>query len=190
MKRKLMFLGCMVTIICFCACGKEPEHYMLEAKVMEITSLEEMEDTSEVIVKGIRKEGEKPVIKEENGNMVSGYTFSDFEITEIYKDTTNELAEGNVITILENEVYSEEENVVYHIAGYNMMEDGKEYLLFLNKASLNKSDYYVSVGVNYGTVSLEKDNRMVQRKTRNGEEADFSHYEPIWEAAKEKYSTK
>lgn len=115
--------------------------------------------------------------------MVSGYTLSGFEITEIFKDTTNSLENGDVITILENEVYSEEENIVYHIDGYTMMETGKEYLLFLRKASLNKQDYYVSSGINFGTVSLEDNNHKAYRSI-NGTTMDFSVYEPVWEEAR------
>lgn len=188
MKKKILLLVVVLTVLGIVSCKKETDHYALEAKTISFESLEEMEEFSGVIVRGERQDGETPVIVRENGMMVSGYTFSDFKVTEIFKDSTNMLEKGSVITILENEIYDDEENEVYHIAGYNMMEEGKEYLLFLKKDTLNGSDYYVAAGVNYGTVSLEEDGRMVQRPARDGEPVtDFSYYEPIWEAAKEKY---
>lgn len=58
----------------------------------------------------------------------------------------------------------------------------------LTKNTANGSDYYVSAGVNYGTVSLGEDGRTTQRKdTRGNAVSEFSAYTEIWEAAKEKY---
>lgn len=64
-------------------------------------------------------------------------------------------------TILENEAYNEAENVVYHVAGYNKMVVGDEYLLFLRECQRSDGEtYYVSAGVNYGTISLQEDQRI------------------------------
>lgn len=188
MIKKISILVIASAMLCLAACGKEPEHYAIEAKTVSFDSFEEMEESSDVIVKGIRQSGEEAVLTTVNGDMASGYTLSEFEITDVFKDTSGTLESGNIITILENEVYNEAENEVYHIDGYNMMVEGKEYLLFLKKSTLDGSEYYVSRGVNCGTVSLQEDGRTVQRLTREGKEGtDFSYYEPFWEAAKEKY---
>lgn len=188
MKSRRIILTVILTLF-LTACGQAPEHCGVEAKTVVFESLQEMENESDVIVRGIRKQDENPVLKKEKGNLVSAYTFSEFQVTEVYKDTGNALEKDNQITILENEAYDEKENVIYHIAGYNMMEDGKEYLLFLRRNELNGSEYYVSVGINYGTVSLQEDSRMTVRYTREGNSAgDFSYYEPIWEAARAKYA--
>lgn len=187
MKKNILVFLVITLLSGLCACGKE-EHYGIEAKTISFEELQEMEDYSDVIVKGIRTGQEEPVIIKENEIFISGYTFSKFQISEIYKDNTDTLSTNSVITILENEIYDEEENIVYHIAGYNMMEEGKEYLLFLNKDTLNGSDYYVTAGVNYGTVSLEEDDRMTARSMENGNKiTDFSEYEKIWQEAKNKY---
>lgn len=186
--KKLILVFLIVTFVSgLCACSKE-DHRGIDAKTDSFDNLQEIEDYSDVIVKGIRTGKEESIITKENEVFVSGYTFSEFQISEIQKDNTQTLEIGSIITILENEVYDEEENVVYHIAGYNMMEEGKEYLLFLKKNTLNGSDYYVSAGVNYGTVSLEEDKRMVSRTAENGNSiSDFSEYEKIWQEAKNKY---
>lgn len=186
--KKTIFLVAVIMICNFAACGKEAVHYGMEAKTIGFSSLEEMEDFSDVIVRGVRQPGEEARVITENGNVVSAYSFSEFEVTEVIKDDFEDIEKGSVITILENEAYNQSENEVYHIAGYNMMVEGKEYLLFLRKNSLNGSVYYVSAGINYGTVSLQEDNRTVNRLTRNGNMVtDFSYYEGIWEDAIEKY---
>lgn len=187
MKKNILVVLMIALLLSLCACNKE-EHSGIDAKTISFEDLQEMEDFSDIIVKGIRTEQEEPVIIKENGIFISGYTFSEFQISEIYKDNTEALKTDSIIIILENEIYDEEENIVYHIAGYNMMEEGKEYLLFLKKAAVNGSDYYVAAGVNYGTVSLEEDKRMIVRTAENGNIiTDFREYEKIWQEAKNKY---
>ena len=71
------------------------------------------------------------------------------------------------------------------------MEENCEYLLFLRKSETDGKEYYVSLGVNYGTVSLSEDGREKIKKDSDGKKlADFSDYEEIWKDAKEKYAKK
>lgn len=187
---KKLLVGLIVMGLLFTtACGKKVEHYGVEAKTPGFESLQEMEDSCSVIVKVIREEQEEPIITSSDGRIVSGYTFSQVNIEQIYKDDTDTLEVGDTIRILENEVFSEQEQIIYHIAGYNMMEEGKEYLLFLNKSLyFDKEPYYVASGVNYGTVSLEEDDRTTVYLSRNGQQVvEFSAMQPIWDAAIEKY---
>ncbi len=187
-KRYYNVLMCLCVGMMLSACAKNPEHYGVEAKTVYFATLEEMDEYATVIVKATRLEGEKAVLAKQDGYITSGYSYSTVKITEIYKDISGQLQAGDEITLLENEVYDEEENIVYHIAGYNMMVPEEEYLLFLTKNTANGSDYYVSAGVNYGTVSLGEDGRTIQRKDSRGNAvSEFSAYTEIWEAAKEKY---
>ena len=59
----------------------------------------------------------------------------------------------------------------------------------MNKASsYDREPYYYAVGIDFGTVSLEKDNRTAVRYDIGGTQTeDFSVYQPIWDAAIEKY---
>lgn len=190
MYKKIIVLLIISLLICLVGCTNKEKHYGIDAKTIGFETLEDMEKFSDVIIKGVRENEEVPMVKTNEGVMVSGYTLSQLRITEIYKDNMNELCVDDVVTILENEVYNKEENIVYHIAGYNMMEVGSEYILFLKKNILPDGKvYYVSAGVNYGTVSLENDNRMTQWDNRRGDSViDFTRVEPIWKAAIEKYS--
>ena len=99
------------------------------------------------------------------------------------------LQENDEITILENEFLDTTVNTVCHIAGYNMMVAGEAYLLFPTMSEMNGMTYFVSSGVNYGTVSLGDDGRSESRKTRSGELVfDFSAFIPIWNGTIEKFT--
>ncbi|WP_438762898.1 hypothetical protein [Enterococcus sp. AZ194] len=56
--------------------------------------------------------------------------------------------------MLENEAYDQEKKITYHIAGYNLIEADKNYLLILRHSETDP--YYIVSGVNYGKVSLEE----------------------------------
>ncbi|MBR0147490.1 MAG: hypothetical protein IJM25_12630 [Eubacterium sp.] len=159
-------------------------HMCIDGKTDGYDSLSELEQDADVILRGIRLDQEKA-----RWYGTSGYTLSGVEITGIYKDTTEELSEGRIITVLENEVYDETSNTVYHIGGYNMMVAGKEYLLFLKKDIMTDgTEYYVSCGVNYGTVSVTDDGRDISPKYPGGADTyDMSLFRDIWQEALDKY---
>lgn len=167
---------------------KEIIHCAVDAKTDSYASLNEVENDADIIVRGVRLEDEEIVIEKSGKNVLSAYTFSKVKVISVYNASSSKILEGDVITVLENEAYDEETQTVYHIAGYNMMVEGNEYILFLKESQLNNEVYYVSVGVNYGTVSVEDDGRTVQKGARtNNITADYSEYEDIWSAAKDKY---
>lgn len=192
MKKIRLVLSIVMVLYVLVACGasaqNEVKHYTVEAKGVWFDTLEEMENYSELIVRVKRLDQEEAMITTVNGRMVSGFTFSQVEIKEIYQDTAERYSIGDTITILENEVYDEKENIVYHIGGYNMMEVGKEYLLFLDYSITNGMEYYVASGVELGTISLESDNRQRTYANQLGEEiGDYSVFQDMWEEALEKY---
>ncbi len=181
----LFIATCLLT-----ACGRKTIHKEVEAKAPGYHTLQEMEKDCDVIVCVTRLEEERPVVTLMEGHLVSGYTFSQVRVEQIYQDKSGVLTENDTIRILENEVLSKEENVIYHIGGYHMMAAGKQYLLFLNQyTDSDKEFYYVAAGGgNFGTVSLEEDDRITRYQ---GEETvDTSYFTPIWEAAREKYASK
>lgn len=171
------------------ALSKEPDHYSVSAKTIRFSSLEEMEEYADVIIKATRTGEEKSVVKYNQGAVYSGYTFSTVKIEAVYKDVAGSLETGQELRILENEFFDENENIIYHVAGYHMMEEGKEYLLFLNQHMYSGGKaYYVAAGINFGTVSIQNDNRTAIYTTREGQiENPFEEIKPIWEAALAKY---
>jgi hypothetical protein len=174
-------------------CGRSGiKHVNIDAKTLSFETLTEMEDFSDLIIEGIRMEQETPDITYENGIRISGYTFSQTEISEIYKGAESMLNAGDNITILENEYYIPEENTTYHVAGYNMMQNGRKYLLFL-KGNIHPDGfvYYVAAGVNYGTVALNEDGDSAIQSSlfsdTDSQDESLSYVRPIHEAAMQKY---
>ena len=159
-------------------------HREVEAKTENYESLAEMEKDADVILRAVRLDQEEPVW---NGS--SGYTLSQVKISKIYEDKTGSLSLDDVIKVMENEVYDAASNTVFHVAGYNMMVFGDEYLLFLIKDKLpDGTEYYVACGVNYGTISTTTDGRDISPKYPNGVDMlDISIYKDIWKDALNKY---
>ena len=159
-------------------------HREVEAKTESYESLAEMEKDADVILRAVRLDQEEPVW---NGS--SGYTLSQVKISKIYEDKTGSLSLDDVIKVMENEVYDAASNTVFHVAGYNMMVFGDEYLLFLKKDKLpDGTEYYVACGVNYGTISTTADGREISPKYPNGVDMlDISIYKDIWKDALNKY---
>ena len=159
-------------------------HREVEAKTERYESLAEMEKDADVILRAVRLDQEEPVW---NGS--SGYTLSQVKISKIYEDKTGSLSLDDVIKVMENEVYDAASNTVFHVAGYNMMVFGDEYLLFLKKDKLpDGTEYYVACGVNYGTISTTTDGREISPKYPNGVDMlDISIYKDIWKDALNKY---
>lgn len=159
-------------------------HRDIEAKTESYESLAEMEKDADVILRAVRLDQEEPVW---NGS--SGYTLSQVKISKIYEDKTGSLPLDDVIKVMENEVYDAASNTVFHVAGYNMMVVGDEYLLFLKKDKLpDGTEYYVACGVNYGTISTTTDGREISPKYQNGVDMlDISIYKDIWKDALNKY---
>lgn len=184
----LLFALCGL-LLCMAGCNAEPIHKNAMAKTLSFETLEDMEDHCGTIIKCVRLDGEQPVITKVDNRVVSTYTFSQVQVTEVFKDVPGVLEIGSVITILENEAYDKEANIIYHVAGYNMMEVGEEYLLFLTRHQQSDDNYYyVAAGINYGTISLCDDARGQTRKAVDGLDfPDNSIYQDIWQAAKDKY---
>ena len=190
MKRILIAI-LLLLLLCACSVAKSDNivHKVIESKSISFDSLEEMEDFSNLIIVCTRESEEEPILLyTDTGYIYGGFTFSHVKVKSIYKDNTNSVKENDDITILENEFYNKEQSISYHIGGYNKMVEGKEYLLFLEKASYHGREYYVASGIDFGTISLENDNRMTSYKYDNGTEyIYYDNYKHIWNAALEKY---
>lgn len=186
----VFILVAALSAVLFFPKSKEPEHYSVSAKAISFSSLEEMEEYADVILKVTRTNKEESVVKHSQGAVYSGYTFSTVKVETVFKNAAGTLEPGQEIRILENEFFDESENIIYHVAGYNMMEEGKEYLLFLNQHTYSDgTTYYVAAGVNFGTVSIQNDSRTAVYPTRDGRTEDFfEEIKPIWTAALAKYT--
>lgn len=154
------------------------------AKTDMYDSVEDLEESSTVIVRGTKiYEGEPQIDRhKEDGGIVATYTLSDIEIKEIYKDDSGQnLKVSNQITIIENTAIDETEHIRYHIAGYNMMELYKEYILFLKYSK--EDQWFIPLGVTFGKFPLDEREELIY------EEIDEDTIEErIADEVREKYS--
>ncbi|MGM0125630.1 hypothetical protein IGI37_003029 [Enterococcus sp. AZ194] len=96
---------------------------------------------------------EAPTIKNgAEGRIDIAYTLSKFRVKKVISGES--LKDEDTFTMLENEAYDQEKKITYHIAGYNLIEADKNYLLILRHSETDP--YYIVSGVNYGKVSLEE----------------------------------
>lgn len=162
-----------------------PKHIGLDAKFKGYDSLENMEIDSSLIVKAVKVDEDEPTIVMADGLMVSCYTISNLEISKVYKDNTTEYTSKDTIRILENEAYNKYDNTIYHVAGYEKMKLGDEYLLFLRKS--NTDDWYIPVGIVFGKVDLGDDKAARYLNANEQEIIDYSVIDQINEDARAKY---
>ena len=158
-----------------------------EGKTDFYSSLEELENASDIIIKGEKKsETETNVIRSEiDGEVAGGYTLSNFEITKVYKNSLNdkEIKEQNTVKISEVSFYDEETRSAYTINGYQNMKKNNEYLLFLSK---EEDGNFITKAVTFGKIPLNTNDLEIS-SDENGE-LDQNVYLKIFNAAKEKYN--
>lgn len=110
------------------------------------------------------------------------YTISDFKIITTIKNSTKEdLTTDFIIQIFENEAYNKDTNTNYHVAGYEKMEVGGQYLLFLRHSIT--AENYIPMGIIFGKISI--DEKESQSKfTLENTGSDVQHIQNL---AREKY---
>lgn len=102
------------------------------------------------------------------------------------------LRKGQVITVLENEARDDDEKTTYHVAGYEMMVTGNDYLLFLQPSETDP--YYLISGVNFGKVPLNNERSVLRSQIEknssdypNDLQKQYEEIETVREEARQKY---
>ncbi|MBC6309057.1 hypothetical protein HCJ66_05770 [Listeria sp. FSL L7-1582] len=112
------------------------------------SSLEELENTSPIIVEVVKNNEQQTVTKETEQNIMPTefYTMSGVTIKNIQKDTTHTLKIGGKIEVLEDvakNVPIEGKKITLTLDHYKKMEIGKSYYLYL-KNSTSDDNYVLS----------------------------------------------
>lgn len=129
-----------------------PKDSFAEAKTDGFKDLNELAEKTPVIVKG-KKINEEQVV-DYIGGIASGYTRTEFKISEIIKnETSKELNNNDIITVIESAFYDAKNNTNVHVNGYQLMNIDDEYLLYMIYDSEN--DTYAPRGVTFGKIPLE-----------------------------------
>lgn len=127
-----------------------------EGKTEGYETVKEMESASTLIVVGKRISNSKTVLYEDGD--LGGYTLGDFEVSKIIKNTTgDDLKTGEVLPIFENAVEHTTilgERVKTNVNGYNLMKEGKRYILFLQESGSDPG-VYIPLSGTFGKVPLE-----------------------------------
>ncbi|MBW7651157.1 membrane lipoprotein lipid attachment site-containing protein [Anoxybacillus sp. ST4] len=193
--KKIIFL--FFTILFLSACNNtqselsnvNTKYVHSESKIIdEYNYLEEMENDSEVILIGTKKNGESYFDKD--GDMVTGfYTISDVEIKKVFKNEKGyTLNKGNIIKVMENGAFDKKANTMYGSAGYQLMKDNKSYLLFLRKSTTH--DEYTIKGVYYGKVPLDSNHMEYKGDLNSSKQVNNKQIEKLnqlFEEARKKY---
>ena len=171
--------------------GKVPaiDHLEADNEGMTISSLEELENDSELIVLGVMG-----AESDDNDDLISSkYRISDFIITEVFNGRSYlSDADNNIIKICEVETSADSKSMPSLKKSYQSMVEDQEYLLFLRRCEYG-NNYYEPVGYMFGTVSLNEDGRLEQYRKWFEERSGFEELfvvddvETIWNTAKEKY---
>lgn len=136
---------------------------ILPAKLEIVESFDHLDDISVLIVKGTMT-GDRSIIEEidpEYDQVIDKYTRTTFEVTELLKNqSSKELNTGDQIAIRENSWI--DEKTTYAVAGYKLMEEGNEYLLFLGEDSEN--DYFYPRGVLFGKINTDESTIKLREK--------------------------
>ncbi|EOL40587.1 hypothetical protein [Enterococcus phoeniculicola] len=164
---------------------------LIDAKMPAYKDLEELEKTTEMIVIAKKISEEAPTILYGQENRIDiAYTLSHFKVSKVISG--DQLKSGNEFTMLENQAYDERQDVTYHIGGYQMIKEGRDYLLLLRKSETDP--WYIVAGVNPGKVDLNSDKTDYPEFVRNANtpiakqiKSEYQDDEKIREEARNEY---
>ncbi|WP_107840939.1 hypothetical protein [Metasolibacillus meyeri] len=168
-------------------------HLIVEAKTDVTPDLASVEEKADMIVIGKKiVQEDSTVIYNEEGRIDIAYTLSDFLIEKVISG--DEVHDGMEITILENEAYNKREDITYHIAGYELMLEDNEYLLFLRKSMTDP--YYIIIGNSYGKVPLQNETSALREAVQKANTSyateklsEWAQEDMLKEQALEKYAS-
>lgn len=155
------------------------------AKTDGFNSLSELEDGTPIIVRGIKTGKLKThVVKSKiDSNIVTGYTETEFNIKEVFKNESNnpEIKAHQKISV--GEKAFEYNNKVYTANGYKEMKNGKEYLLFL----VEEDGLFAPRAITFGKIPLETNDMEIYPEAESTGDMDQQVLESIFKDAREKY---
>lgn len=169
------------------------KHLFLDARYPTYENIDELEkDTDEIVIAEKISQNEPTVLYGSNGTIDIAYTLSDFKVSKVIKGA--KLTVSNEFTMLENEAYNSKVGYIYHIGGYQIIKEGRNYLLFLSQSETDP--WYLVTGVNVGKVDLTSDEtdypesvRKVDTPVARDIKATYAEDEKIRQEAREKYAS-
>ena len=103
-----------------------------------------------------KKEIEPILGGNENAKVPVG-TVSSVKVIKIIKNVSQEtIKQDGFIRVLEREVYDKDDNTLYRVNDYSMMQEGGKYFLYLKKSETN--DEFIIRGGFFGKVEADTKN--------------------------------
>ncbi|MES9681698.1 hypothetical protein ABWK22_02035 [Gottfriedia acidiceleris] len=145
------------------------------------SSLQEMELKADLIVVGKKLKKEDPTIltdgvkgKDGYEGVMGGYTISDFQVKKILKNNSGvEINKNETIPVLENAatdtIGDGKKQITYSVDGYQLMEQGKHYILFMSESQSDPGTF-IPMGVVYGKAPLEADSGQTELNSKGNEQ--------------------
>ena len=168
MKKKVFVMTIMVGImLMLCSCGKSESVAKLKDIPIQsefiLFDYQELKETSKLIVKAKIMDDlskENSVIEmdtEDTDSISSAYSLRNIELLEIYGgDNADQFQSGDKLTIIDNAAIHD--NNYIHIEGYEKLEKGQIYILYLSNDTAS-GDYSI-ISANNGKVEFDKVNQL------------------------------
>lgn len=163
----------------------KPKRIDGEAKTDGFNDLSELVEKSPIIVKGIKQEDVRTEVFKSKIDeaVIGGYTVADFKINEVVKNATTNAKINLEQTIPIAELNFESEGTIYSVNGYEKMNKGDEYLLFLTD---EQDEVFATSGVTVGKVPLDSDQLEIYEA--NLDDSELKHIENIFNEARTEYN--
>ncbi|TQR30553.1 hypothetical protein C7Y47_15605 [Lysinibacillus sphaericus] len=143
-----------------------------EGKTDGFSDLDELVKKSPIIVKGTKEEDVRIEVfrSKIDESVIGGYTVADFKITEVIKNEVTNSKINLEQSILIAELNFESEGTIYSFNGYEKMNKGNEYLLFLTD---EQDEVFATSGVTIGKVPLDSNELEIFEENRADSELDL-----------------
>lgn len=160
----------IMSVLLLSSCGRTWEsakeevpdlHGNVDAKTDLYESEKALDEWAGLIVRVEKTGNAENVTEQLDGNgHYHGWTLSKVKVKEVLKNNSEmNVVDGDEIPVYEQQFtyYDKDKkaNITWHINQYNMMQEGNEYILYLNY-SLNDKWYYMAGGI-FGKINIKAD---------------------------------
>lgn len=136
---------------------KTPKLVRTEAKTDGYETLEKLEEKSPIILLVQKKKEIKSEFGGDKNARIPVGTLSSVKVIEVIKNESKEIIEQNqIVSVLESEVYDRDDNTLYRINDYSMMQENGQYLLYVRKSETDNE--FLILGVTLGKVEADTKN--------------------------------
>lgn len=131
-----------------------PKLVRTEAKTDNYETLKQLEEKSPIILLVQKKKEIESVLGGNKNAKIPVGTVSSVKVIKVIKnESKEEIKQDGSIRVLEREVYDRDDNTVYRVNDYSMMQEDGEYFLYLKKSETN--DEFIIRGGFFGKVEAD-----------------------------------